>query len=327
MRGGRGDRPAVRQAHAAVEPVKLSDWRTLSLNLPETADDELAAYLTHAAVEAGALGGQLEEGRLTLYLPRDADEALARAVRQSLGESARTLGFASNALRVADRRLADAPWATAWKDRFKSFAVGRRLLIRPEWERGPASTASAGEDWAGRVTIWLTPGQGFGTGHHETTRLALEWLEEELAPGMTVLDFGSGSAILTIAARQLGAARVVAIECDRDANQNARENLALNGLSTAGGVELIEADTPERAAGRFDLIVCNMLPRHALAHFGALAARLAGPRSRLIYGGYLADEKGEPAQALIEAGLTPLCFRADGEWGACLAGPSAETES
>ncbi len=69
------------------------------------------------------------------------------------------------------------------------------------------------------------------------------------------------------------------------------------------------------------------LPRHALAHFGALAARLAGPRSRLIYGGYLADEKGEPGQALIEAGLTPLCFRAEGEWGACLAGPSAETES
>ena len=292
-----------------------SDWPFLQANLPDGADEEQTARLTQAAVEAGALGGRLDQRQLTIYLPREASEATRKAALRALDREVADVGWAP--LNWTLGALEDEPWALAWKSGFRATPVGRRLLIRPAWERGePPPT-----QWAGRLTLWLQPGMGFGTGRHETTRMALELLEQTVRPGDSVLDFGAGSAVLGLAAARLGAGGVTAIDIDADAIDNATENTEINGLTD--NIRLIQADAPGAAPGRFDLIVCNMLPQNALGHLAALAAKLESSQSRLIYSGFPTDQIDEVETAFAAAGLRSLQFHRLGEWAACVASATA----
>ena len=121
------------------------------------------------------------------------------------------------------RRLAETDWAEAWKAHYHVLPIGRRLVIKPTWE-----TYAPQPD---QVVIELDPGLAFGSGLHATTRLCLELLEEHLRPGERVLDVGTGSGILAIAAACLGAAAVVALDNDPEAVRVARENVLLNGVA------------------------------------------------------------------------------------------------
>ena len=124
------------------------------------------------------------------------------------------------------RELAEEDWAEAWKQQYHLLRVGRRIVIVPAWEAyAPAP---------GEVVIRLEPGMAFGTGLHPTTRLCLEALEAHLAPGCTVLDVGTGSGVLAIAAAKLGARSVLALDADPVAVSVARENVALNGVAGTG---------------------------------------------------------------------------------------------
>ena len=287
------------------------DWPLLRVSVPQDADLEQTGRLTQAAVDAGALGALSEPGHLLIYLPREAEDNLLQAIGQVIGEEAEAMGW--NPLDWRREAVADQPWATAWRANFKSLALGRRLLVRPEWERGqPAPTQETD-----KLTIWLQPGFGFGTGRHETTQLALEMLENHLAPGAAVLDFGSGSGLLAIAAIRLGAGAVIAIELDPQANYNARENFALNDV--ADRIRLYETSRPAEVPGNEDLIVCNMLPHEALPHMHELARRLADDQSVLIYSGFLADQKSEVEQAFHVAGMEMHGFARLNEWGAVFA--------
>jgi ribosomal protein L11 methyltransferase len=297
-----------------------ADWPLLRLDLPAApADaDETAGRLVQAAVDTGALGAWHEPGVLVICLPRTPDPvaqaATLAAIERALAIEAAALGGAFAPPR-ADT-LQDAPWATAWKDRFHPLPVGRRLLIRPDWEIGQPTPAP----WADRLTLWIRPGLGFGTGHHETTRMALCALEETLTPGDDALDFGTGSAVLAIASVRLGAGRVCAADKDPQALVNARENLELNDLSAR--VELLEASVPGAFDGTFSLMVCNMLPQFALPLLPDLARRLRGKQSRLIYTGYLADQVNEVDRVLGQSGLRPVHRRIEGEWGGVIAVPA-----
>lgn len=289
----------------------LSTWPYLRLTLPEAADSEQLGTVVQAAADAGALGGSSEVGDLLLYLPQEADEALLQTIRQAVASEAEALGWTPLTWKL--EALADQPWATAWKKDFITMPVGHRLLVRPDWE----VQAPAPPEWSNRLTIWLRPGFGFGTGRHETTRLALEMLESHLEEGTRVLDFGSGSGILSIAAVRLGACSVTAIEFDPDANQNARENFDLN--HSHARIYLHEANHPGAIPGSFDLIICNMLPQNALQHFEALAMRLEGRQSVFIYSGFLVDQKLEIETALAQVGLMTQGFAQLNEWGAVVA--------
>lgn len=284
-----------------------ADWPYLWIELTAPIPDEASGQLSQASVDAGALGATVEAGRFTIYLPQAISPVAIEAIRQALERETAALGWKPTAWRAAS--LPDAPWATAWADGFKTFPIGHRLLVRPCWEHGEPPPA----EWADRLAIWLEPGQGFGTGHHETTQLTLEALERLVRPGDRVLDFGSGSGVLSIAAARLGADGILAVEHDPQANGNARHNFALNEVS--GRIDLRETDRIAPDWGAFRLIVCNMLPQHALGHLAGLSARLDGMQARLIYSGYLADEYDEVQRALRSAGLRPLDRRAKGEWG------------
>lgn len=291
--------------------MTTTNWPNWVFKIHAGADDEQIGCLMQAAADAGALGGHVDAGRLIVYLPRE--QAGFETIRIELAREMARLGWPEPDWKLHE--LADAPWATAWKATFTPLAVGRGLLIRPDWEMGQA----APPQWADRMTIWIRPGLGFGTGRHESTRLALERLEEAMRPRIDVLDFGAGNGVLSMAAALLGARRVVAFENDPQAIPNACENIAINRLGDL--IEMRLADKPPAPCeGRFDLIVCNVIPQQAGPHFKALAALLRDEKSLVIYSGFLADEKDEIERAWREAGLAPSRYTGEAEWGVLLLG-------
>ncbi|MCA1957355.1 MAG: 50S ribosomal protein L11 methyltransferase [Nitrospira sp.] len=190
-------------------------------------------------------------------------------------------------------RLAHQDWNRLWAESVKPLHVGRRLVIRPSWE----SVATE----PGRIEIILDPKQAFGTGHHATTRLLLEWLEDVVQGGETLLDVGTGSGILAMAALRLGAARAVGIDHDPVAIDCAREAALVNGFESELVLqrgEMRDLD-PSRS---FQLVVANLDQRTLIDLAEDLARRSS---NRLLVSGLLSDQGREIVEALGKAGLYP----------------------
>jgi ribosomal protein L11 methyltransferase len=208
--------------------------------------------------------------------------------------------------RIFGAELSDELWKDRWREYFRPRAVGQRLWIRPPWADLPVEAGDA-------LEVIIDPGLAFGTGTHATTRLCLEALERFRSgpeePPRSLLDVGTGTAILSIAGHLLGYRPIVAVDNDRDALLAARENLALNGRT--GEVTLTE----ELPRGRFHLVVANILADTLLELRGAIADRLM-PGGVLLLSGVLSGEAEQVEGAYQELGLSPLrAERAeDGDW-------------
>jgi ribosomal protein L11 methyltransferase len=201
------------------------------------------------------------------------------------------------------RELSHANWAEAWKEHFKPLAVGQRLQVVPVWSEAPASE---------RLSIRLEPGMAFGTGLHPSTRLCLMALEERVTPGGSVLDVGSGSGILSIAAAALGARSVTAMDIDPAAVEATRANARLNGFDRR--IVVLQADVAElSSAGQWDAVVANLLAGVITRHASNLAASVA-PGGWLMASGVLADQAEEVEAALEKQGLEPRERRTEGDW-------------
>jgi ribosomal protein L11 methyltransferase len=211
--------------------------------------------------------------------------------------------------RIEVREIPPTDWAQSWKEHFKPLAVGRHLVIAPPWEAGPFP-----ED---RLLIQIDPGMSFGTGHHATTRMCLEaleaYIEQWTGPkGPEVLDVGTGSGILAIAAGVLGAERVVAIDADPEACEAATGNVSLSDVKdririSHGGVEIIDPVT------RFDLAIANLDAKGLCPLFAPLVTLLR-PHGRMIASGILVEEDGTVAAAARASGLCVAGHQSDGEW-------------
>lgn len=202
-------------------------------------------------------------------------------------------------------------WSSSWKVHFKPLRVGKRLLIVPTWEDVP--------ELPGDLVIRIDPGMAFGTGGHETTRLCLEMLEEvmDAEPLLTVpslLDLGTGSGILAMAASTLGAGRILALDIDPDAIIVARENLALNELS-----DQVECGTAplEGLTEKFDIILANILAEELVRLAPHLAERLQ-PGGALILSGILAEKESLVRQGFANQPLNYVKTAFAGEWVAML---------
>jgi ribosomal protein L11 methyltransferase len=197
-------------------------------------------------------------------------------------------------------------WKERYKERFRAFRVSERIVVRPAWD--------GSDDFAENdIVIRLDPGMAFGTGEHETTAACLAELERAVRPGARVLDVGTGSGILAIAAVKLGAGGVTAVEYDDDAAAAASENFARNGV--ADRVELVCGDIMESAGsiGAHDVVVANLTSGLVSRIAGALPS-LTRRGGRLIVSGLL--ERDEPAmrEALAGAGFEVVFVERRGEW-------------
>jgi ribosomal protein L11 methyltransferase len=265
-------------------------WLALTARVPT--DAPLRELLGEGML---ALGGHsvLDEGEtLTTYLapPADLHAFLAHA-RHLLAD---WLNAEPPELSWSWR--ANEDWERVWRRGLRPRKVSPRIVVKPSWAR-----CSVGPD---EVLIEIDPQMAFGTGEHATTRGCLRLLDAHLRPGDRVLDIGSGSAILSIAAARLGAGEVLAVEHDADANLNARENLARNGLT--GSIELLERRLDPALLtrlGRFDLIVANILSSVIRPLLPALACALRA-EGRLIVAGVLSTERDDVVADAAGAGLT-----------------------
>jgi ribosomal protein L11 methyltransferase len=271
-------------------------WRIAVPASPEIADG-----LTNFLWEQGALGVVEEEvppdpARVVAFFPETSSSTgLLNAVR-AYCDSLRALGLTRIAPDPEITPLLDETWASAWQQSFPPRAIGERLLVLPPWE----TNAARGDDGA-RIAIVIEPGRAFGTGHHGSTEGCLVLLERALArrPGARVLDIGTGSGILAVAAVKLGAASVLAIDVDPDATAAASANADRNAC--ADRVEIALAG-PEAVEDAHPLVVANLLTHTHLA-FRQMYARLVAPGGDLVLGGMLAEEDGSVVDALAPLGF------------------------
>jgi ribosomal protein L11 methyltransferase len=199
--------------------------------------------------------------------------------------AARAAGGALDASRVRHELATDLPDddpLEAYRAASRPFVVGASFWIDP----GPASASAPPAD---RIALRLPASRAFGTGGHESTRLALLALEEEHLADLEVLDVGTGSAILALAAVALGARRAFGFDSDPEAIFVARDNLLLHPF---GGRVLLAACTVAAVSGTFPIVVANLLPEELLPMRAAVFARVA-PRGHLLVSGIPSEREGE----------------------------------
>ena len=180
---------------------------------------------------------------------------------------------------------------------FSLLNVGRRLVIKPSWiEYHPD---------AGQLVIELDPGMAFGTGYHPTTHMCLEALESYLSPGEDVLDLGTGSGILAIAASRLGAASVLALDVDPIAVKAARRNFRAAGLT--GTARLARGTLPHQLApeGHFDLAVTNISSKIAREKAPHLY-QVVKPGGVLVVSGIVQDQQADLEESLTGTGFASM---------------------
>lgn len=299
----------------------LMIWIELSVQAEAEAVEsvaELLSQLGHGGVAIEEpLSETAEPGRVEIdpnrlvtvktYLPED------EQVGQKVARAEEAVWHLSQLRRVEPlqvRRLAEEDWAEAWKKFFYVQRIGERVVIKPTWREYQAAPHE--------VVLELDPGMAFGTGLHPTTRMCLRACERFVSEGMRVLDVGTGSGILALAAAKLGAASVVALEVDPVAADVARKNVALNGM---GGLISVYQGSLERlnevdgGNSRFDLVLANIIAS-VIVHLAQGLHDALAPEGRLVASGIIADRELEVRDALEATGLDVEEVVTEGDWRA-----------
>jgi ribosomal protein L11 methyltransferase len=284
-------------------------WLVLTVRM---ADPELLPLAAEVLVGRGSWAVEEADGGVVTYVPEPRDpEAYVAELREALAEELP----AESAPQVSWRWQANEDWAAKWREGLAPRQVTERIVVKPTWTEWEARR--------GQVVVDIDPQMAFGTGEHATTRGCLRLLDDALRSGDRVLDVGSGSAILAITAAMLGAAEVIAVEYDPDANLNARENLERNGVEDR--VRIIEAmaDPPLLAElGRFDLLLANILSGIIRPLLPAFRDALGGsPQGRLIVSGILRTEAPAVMHDAEAAGFRIVRIDEEEEWWSALLCP------
>lgn len=267
------------------------------------------------------------------YVPADAAGEDARAhIDEGLGHLRHIAGDLGEISAIQTKRIAEEDWANAWKEHYHVLHLGRRTVIKPTWREY--------QPQGDEVVVELDPGMAFGTGLHPTTRNCLRMLEDAITPGARVLDVGSGSGILALAALKLGAASVFALDVSAVAVQATLANAAANGLSDRlqARVATLEGAagepytplTPDVAilgaeeVGEYDLVLANIIAK-VIGQLAPALLRATRPGGTLIASGIIEERRAEAEGPLRAAGMTDVREVIEGDW-VTLAGrrPAAE---
>ncbi len=283
-------------------------WLEIAVPAHAEAVEAVSEILSRVGYNGIAVEVPLERGRgadhtVKAYVLDDADAfAKVSDVRDALGHL-QAFGLGPIGELVA-RRTDDKDWLESWKADFVPIRIGA-FLVRPTWSQAVAGDA---------VELVLDPGMAFGTGLHPTTQQCLEALSTMPLEGKGVLDVGTGSGILAIAAAKRGASPVVAVDTDALAVDAARENAVRNGVAIPVG-EGSAADVP----GRFDVVIANIVSPVLQRIAPHLAARLSGGGTLLV-AGINAPAEAATREAFAHVRLEVLDRTARDDWVALALG-------
>ncbi len=205
------------------------------------------------------------------------------------------------------REVEEQDWVRLTQSQFEPIPIGERIWVVPSWHDAPDPDA---------LVLELDPGLAFGTGSHPTTRLCMEWLEQSVKPGQSVLDYGCGSGILAILAKKCGANPVVGIDIDPQAVESARQNSERNHADVTYG---LPDDCP---AGEFDIVVANILS-NPLKLMASMLTSKVRPGGRIALSGVLARQADEVAA--VYAPYVDISVWREHEGWVCLAGTRRES--
>jgi ribosomal protein L11 methyltransferase len=227
------------------------------------------------------------------------------AAQRDAAEAHVNAAVAPHLLHTSPIDVPDEDWARRSQQNLKAVDVGG-LVVAPPWDV-PHGVSEP--------VIIIEPSMGFGTGHHATTRLCLRLMQHVELRGARVIDIGTGSGVLALAAWKLGARDVVAIDNDPDALANARDNIARNG--GAGAIDIIRDDLNTLKAEPADVVLAN-LSATVLVRYAAALRRLARPTGYLILSGFGPDHLMTDVHPAF-AGTQVIAQLAEGDWSAiCL---------
>jgi len=263
--------------------------------------DVVAEVLGRFGYGGVAIDEQGNQATVKVFLP--IDNFLAKR-RSELEESLAHLVL-KNPLMLHERESVEQDWETLWKKHYKTLPIGERLIIKPSWEDYTATSE--------QVVIEIDPGMAFGTGQHATTRGCLVALERHLRRGMAVLDLGTGSGILAIAAAKLGASQVLALDINPAAVSVARSNAQANGVSDAVAVTLGTLPKDKTWRRNFDLVVANITAQ-VIDELAEPLVRSLKPQGILIAGGIIEERLEEVSMRLQKEGARIIGVLSDVEW-------------
>lgn len=204
-----------------------------------------------------------------------------------------------------ERELDEEEWQNSWKQHFHALHIGRNIVINPSWlEYAPKES---------EVVVTLDPGMAFGTGHHPTTRMCLERIEEFVKQGMDILDVGCGSGILSISAAKLGARSVYGLEIDSVAVRVAKQNVDENDVGPT--VRIAEGTLPHRDVrlNSYDIAVANISSK-VVTEITEHLVKAVRPGGKLIVSGILLDNKASVEEALTEWNASIEHMDVDSDW-------------
>jgi ribosomal protein L11 methyltransferase len=204
------------------------------------------------------------------------------------------------------RHLSEEDWAHAWKKHYQVLRVGQRIIVKPSWQ---TYTPRPND-----IVIELDPGMAFGTGLHPSTRLCLVALEEHLSPGMGVLDVGTGSGILAIAAAKLGAGPVLALDIDPVAVEAARANVAANKVEHIVSVEPGSWPALEPQDQAFDIVLVNILAETIVELLGEGLIRCLKEPGLIVVSGLIESQEAMVVEALGVQGVGVVERLQENDW-------------
>ena len=287
------------------------EWLKLSIECDPQLVDSITDYLAgnpRAGVEVG-VEDRLLSRIVNVFLERETssqDEETVRLLKEHLKLLADIFKVKTPTMTM--EIIPDQDWSTAWKQHFHPFAIVPGLIIAPTWEKYRVKPDEQ--------LIEIDPGLAFGTGHHETTTLALELSRKVIEGGATsVLDVGTGTGILAMAAARFGAGQVLGIDNDPEAVTVARANVKANHL--AGRVEIRSTNLSD-LVHPVSLVMANII-QNVLIELHHDLCRLVAHHGHLILSGILAGEQTETIIPLFQKhGLVHRKTKTAGEWAALL---------
>ena len=234
----------------ALSVYSQDNLNALGVETRKRSDFEQAGWLHDSTVvELDDIKDLPEDMQFMAYFDEEADrEDLVKKYQNKL-EELKDYGLNVGEGEITTSYIADQDWNTAWQKYYHVIDFSRHLAIVPEWEDYKPA-------FPDQKLIKLDPGLAFGTGNHKTTQLAMMGLERAMIKPQTVVDVGTGSGILAIAASKLGASQVLATDISDESMTAAKENSALNDITN---IELQKTSLLQDVKGKFDIIVANIL--------------------------------------------------------------------
>lgn len=297
------------------------NWKKVSIITSEIDSDVAASVL----MDAGAAGVELSGGSVpealsdeyalpeaateqvvvSAYFGEDGFDALLENIKNRLGEV-----FSDSEEGVPDVALetvADTDWNENFKKNFKAFRAAGCFVVKPSWEDYPASEQD--------IVLEIDPGMAFGTGDHESTRMCLALLERFMVPGASVLDVGTGSGILGMAAMKLGAIRVLALDYDPVSVTVARKNATNNGVE----MEVRQSDLLKNAdEGTYNIVLANIVA-DILIRLNADIGKYLSEKGVYILGGIIEERLEDVKASLVRGGFEIIDIMAMSAWRAIAA--------